>query len=65
MTKLKDGDKYLTIKVLGNITLKAFKVDERTTDKHPHYKGEGVSVWINTYQEDFKPAPHKIVEYDI
>ena len=55
---MKDGDKYLTIKILGNITLKAYRVpkDERATDKHPHYKGEGVAVWINTYQEGFKQA---------
>lgn len=56
MNKLKDGDKYLTIKILGNITLKAFKVhkEDRTKETYPAYKGEGVAVWINTYQSEFK-----------
>jgi len=51
--KLKDGDKYLSISILGNINLKAFRNPNRPTEKHPHYKGEGVAVWIKTYKETF------------
>jgi len=64
MAKLKNGDKYLTVKILNNITLKAFKVEDRETNKYPHYKGDGIAVWINIYEEDFKPAP-KITEEHI
>ncbi len=43
------SEKYLTIKVLGNITLRAYnnKEGRKENNKAPHFKGEGVAVWIN------------------
>lgn len=50
---MKPGEKYLTIKVLGDITLRAFNNSEaRKENKNaPHFKGEGVAVWINEKKE--------------
>lgn len=45
----KMSEKYLTIKVLGDITLRAWNNKEQRKDntKAPHFKGEGVAVWIS------------------
>lgn len=50
---LKEGEKYLTVKILGNITVSAFKKrDRKETD--PHYVGNGIAVWINKKRTDPK-----------
>lgn len=41
------GEKYLSISVLGQIKLTAFKNKNKTEAKHPDYTGNGVAVWIN------------------
>lgn len=43
------GEKYLTIQVLGQLKLVAFNNKKgREDNKHaPHFKGDGVAVWIN------------------
>ena len=46
--ELKVGEKYLTVVVLGN-KIACFKNKARTENHNaPHYKGDGVAVWINT-----------------
>ncbi len=42
------GEKYLTISLFGKdgIRISAFKNKDRK-DKEPHYRGDGVAVWIN------------------
>ena len=45
--KLEVGDKYLSISVLGQIKLAAFKNKNRKDTKDPHYVGNGVAVWVN------------------
>lgn len=44
--KLENGEKYLSIVVLGNIRLAAFKNKNKDNPKQPDYKGDGVAVWI-------------------
>jgi hypothetical protein len=45
--KLEIGDKYLSISVLGQIKLAAFKNKDKKSAKSPDYIGQGVAVWIN------------------
>lgn len=47
MEKLEVGEKYLSIVVLGSVTLKAFKNKNKQNPKEPDYKGDGVAIWIN------------------
>lgn len=47
---MKDGEKYLSIKLVGHDVVKAFRnPDAGKSDKHPTFKGDGVAVWVNTY----------------
>jgi len=57
--KLNPGDKYLSISVLGQIKLAAFKNQNKKDSKSPDYVGNGVAVWVNEkraskQQEDAK-----------
>jgi len=45
--KLEVGEKYLSISVLGQIKLAAFKNKNKKDAKEPDYSGNGVAVWIN------------------
>lgn len=45
--KLQTGEKYLSISVLGQIKLAAFKNKNKQDAKEPDYIGNGVAVWIN------------------
>jgi len=46
---MKEGEKFLTVRILGNIELKAFPNTEgREKNPYaPHFKGEGIAVWVN------------------
>jgi H2-forming N5,N10-methylenetetrahydromethanopterin dehydrogenase-like enzyme len=46
MSKLKAGEKYLTIRMAGHSDVKAFPNKDRS-DNQPHFKGDGVAVWVN------------------
>lgn len=46
-TSLKPGDKYLSISVLGQIKLAAFKNQNKKDAKSPDFVGNGVAVWVN------------------
>lgn len=60
--KLKPGDKYLTIELIGHNKVHAFKNEDRTEENNqPHYRGNGVSVYINKK----KAEQDKIPEEDI
>lgn len=56
------GEKYLTVKILGNIDLKAFPNTEGRVKnpQAPHFKGEGIAVWVNK-----KKAPKTEIVEDI
>lgn len=45
--KIDVGEKYLSISVLGQIKLAAFKNKNKKSTKDPDYTGNGVSIWIN------------------
>lgn len=45
--KLQTGERYLSISVLGQIKLVAFKNKNKKDTKEPDYTGNGVAVWIN------------------
>lgn len=45
--KLAPGEKYLSISVLGQIKLAAFKNKDKKDSKSPDYTGNGVAVWVN------------------
>jgi len=53
---LEVGEKYLSISVLGQIKLAAFKNKNKSDGKEPDYTGNGVAVWINSK----KPSVQKI-----
>lgn len=46
MGELKEGEKYLTIEILGNIKVAAFKVDKKK-ENEPDYRGNGIAIWVN------------------
>lgn len=49
--KLNVGDVYLTISVLGQIKLVAFKNKDKKGDQ-PDYLGNGVAIWVNHKKAD-------------
>lgn len=57
---MEPGQKYLSVKILGNIKLNAYPNTEarKHNDKAPHFKGEGIAVWINTVKEKKEPIDH-------
>lgn len=49
---LKEGEKYLSISLLGgSIKTAAFKNMDRKGNE-PHYRGDGVAVWVNEKKGD-------------
>jgi len=54
--KLEVGDKYLSISVLGQIKLAAFKNQNKKEAKDPDYTGNGVAVWINSKKPEVQKA---------
>jgi hypothetical protein len=49
--KLKVGDKYLSIKLVGHDYVRAYKNIDKKNPKAPDYQGDGVSVWISVKKE--------------
>lgn len=48
MPELEIGEKYLSISLLGQIKLAAFKnKNKKQGDKSPDYSGDGIAIWIN------------------
>lgn len=45
--ELKEGEKYLSIQLLGSVQVAAFKNKNKKTDKHPDYVGNGIAIWIS------------------
>ena len=45
---LEIGEKYLSISILGQLKLAAFKNKDKKETKDPDYIGNGVAVWINS-----------------
>jgi hypothetical protein len=55
--------KYLTVNIVGHTPIKAWFNKEKTeTNKQPDYKGDGVAVWVNTYEEKPKTEEKLVVE---
>jgi len=48
------GEKYLSISVLGQIKLAAFKNKNKKNAKEPDYTGNGVAVWINEKKQSLE-----------
>lgn len=48
MARLNVGDKYLSIQILGNVRVAAFKNLDKKSPKEPDYKGDGIAIWIQT-----------------
>jgi hypothetical protein len=45
---MKEGEKYLGIKIVGHEIIKAFPNKEKKEGSNePDFKGNGVGVWIN------------------
>jgi hypothetical protein len=57
MAKLQPGDKYLSIKLAGHEYVSAFKTENREGTQ-PHYKGDGVAVWVKEKKAWRFPATH-------
>ena len=43
--------KCLSIQLAGHEFVKAFPNKEKTMDKHPDWKGDGVAVWEHEFEE--------------
>jgi len=55
MGELKVGEKYLSIKIVGHDFIKAFpNKDREDNKKQPHFKGDGVAVWVQEKQSKDK-----------
>jgi len=45
------GEKYLTVEILGGLKVSCFKNPDREKNKKaPHFKGNGLAIWINEKQ---------------
>lgn len=49
--------KYLRIQLFGlkEFTISAFKNEKKTEAHQPDFKGDGIAVWVNTYDGEKKP----------
>ena len=45
---LEFGEKYLSISLLGQIKLAAFKNKDKKNAQEPDYTGNGIAIWINS-----------------
>ena len=52
--KLETGEKYLSISILGQIKLAAFKNKDKKEAKEPDFLGNGVAIWVNEKKSDIK-----------
>ncbi len=50
--KLPVGTKYLSIAILGQIKVAAFKNEKKKTATDPDYIGNGIAVWVNEKQPE-------------
>lgn len=41
------GEKYLSISILGQLKLVAFKNSEKKKPTDPDFVGNGIAIWIN------------------
>lgn len=49
------GEKYLSIKILGNVQVSAFLNKEATEEnRQPNFKGDGVAVWVQKKKPSVK-----------
>lgn len=63
--EMKAGEKYLSIKLLGNIQLAAFKnKNKENNPKAPDYKGDGIAIWV-TEKKAKDTQPNDIQEEDV
>ena len=47
MAKLEAGEKYLSVKIVGNSEfIPAFPNKDKKTHTEPDYKGDGIAVWV-------------------
>jgi hypothetical protein len=58
MAKLQEGEKYLSIQILGSVRVAAFKNKNKSKKTEPDYIGNGVCVWIS----EKKAAPKPVVK---
>lgn len=56
-SKQEKDEFYLSVKLAGHETLAAFKNLDREGNQ-PHYKGHGISIWVNKKKpkQDFESA---------
>ena len=45
--------KYIDIKIVGHEYIRAFENKEKTKDKHPDYKADGVGIWMKESKEKY------------
>lgn len=47
MEKLKTGEKWLSVSVLGGKSIACFKNKNKKNPKEPDWRGNGVAIWVN------------------
>lgn len=45
--KLSEGEKYLTIQIVGHNPISAFPNKEKNKTSQPDFKANGIAVWVN------------------
>jgi len=51
MEKLKTGEKYLTVKLVGHSYVNVFPNKDKKKEDQPDYKADGVAVWVKYKKE--------------
>lgn len=52
MAKLKAGEKYLSVKLIGHEFVAAFPNKDKKNEREPDFKGDGIAVWIRTKKSE-------------
>jgi len=55
MEKLKVGEQYLSISLLGSINVTAFKNKAKKNPKEPDFKGNGIAIWVKKKKPEALP----------
>lgn len=62
MDKMQVGEKYLNVVIMqGAVRLVAFPNKNRKKETEPHFKGDGIAVWISK-KGSSQPAQPKVTE---
>jgi len=59
--KLKPGEKYLSVKIVGHDYIPAFKNKDKQKDNEPDFKGDGIAIWVRKKQEPKQEVKEEVI----